>query len=292
MKLISKKTLLLFFLPGAIFMGAFLIYPIFKMVFDSFFKVGITGARTFIGIDNYIKAFTAGGFLKQLKNTLIYILIAVSVETVLGFIFALLFELDYKGSKIVRSLMMTPLMIAPLVAGLIWKLMMSSNFGIVNEFLTRIGILSSPSEILWLADSRWSLIACCIADIWLTTPFMMLMILAGLQGLDTSVSEAARMDGASKLQEIFYIKIPGIKPVLLTALSVRIIDAAKTFDIIWAMTEGGPNSSSETISIIIYKTLVKYNNTGYASAMAVIFIIVLVVFTLVFMQSLWNPKKK
>ena len=280
MKLISKKTLLLFFLPGAIFMGAFLIYPIFKMVFDSFFKVGITGARTFIGFDNYIKAFTAGGFLKQLKNTLIYILIAVSVETVLGFIFALLFELDYKGSKIVRSLMMTPLMIAPLVAGLIWKLMMSSNFGIVNEFLTRIGILSSPSEILWLAD------------IWLTTPFMMLMILAGLQGLDTSVSEAARMDGASKLQEIFYIKIPGIKPVLLTALSVRIIDAAKTFDIIWAMTEGGPNSSSETISIIIYKTLVKYNNTGYASAMAVIFIIVLVVFTLVFMQSLWNPKKK
>lgn len=272
--------------------GAFLIYPIFKMVFDSFFKVGITGARTFIGFDNYIKAFTAGGFLKQLKNTLIYILIAVSVETVLGFIFALLFELDYKGSKIVRSLMMTPLMIAPLVAGLIWKLMMSSNFGIVNEFLTRIGILSSPSEILWLADSRWSLIACCIADIWLTTPFMMLMILAGLQGLDTSVSEAARMDGASKLQEIFYIKIPGIKPVLLTALSVRIIDAAKTFDIIWAMTEGGPNSSSETISIIIYKTLVKYNNTGYASAMAVIFIIVLVVFTLVFMQSLWNPKKK
>ena len=292
MRLISKKTLLLFFLPGAIFMGAFLIYPIMKMVFDSFFKVGITGDRAFIGLDNYIKAFTAGGFLKQLKNTLIYILIAVSVETVLGFIFALLFELDYKGSKIVRSLMMTPLMIAPLVAGLIWKLMMSSNFGIVNEFLTRIGILSSPSEILWLADSRWSLIACCIADIWLTTPFMMLMILAGLQGLDTSVSEAARMDGASKLQEIFYIKIPGIKPVLLTALSVRIIDAAKTFDIIWAMTEGGPNSSSETISIIIYKTLVKYNNTGYASAMAVIFIIVLVVFTLVFMQSLWNPKKK
>lgn len=292
MRLISKKTLLLFFLPGAIFMGAFLIYPIMKMVFDSFFKVGITGDRAFIGLDNYIKAFTAGGFMKQLKNTLVYILIAVSVETILGFIFALLFELNYKGSKIVRSFMMTPLMIAPLVAGLIWKLMMSSNFGIVNEMLMRIGILSNASDILWLADSRWSLIACCIADIWLTTPFMMLMILAGLQGLDGSMVEAARMDGANKLQEIFYIKVPGIKPVLFTALSVRIIDAAKTFDIIWAMTEGGPNSSSETISIVIYKTLVKYNNTGYASAMAVIFIIVLVVFTLIFMQSLWNPKKK
>ena len=292
MKLISKKTLLLFFLPGAIFMGMFQIYPIIKMVIDSGYKIGITGNRTFIGLDNYIKAFSGTGMLKQLKNTLVYILVAVSVETILGFVFALLFELNYKGSKIVRSLMMTPLMIAPLVAGLIWKLMLSSSFGIVNEILTRIGILKSTSGILWLADPKWSLFACCIADIWLTTPFMMLMILAGLQGLDGFVTEAARIDGANMLQEIFYIKMPGIKPVLLTALSVRIIDAAKTFDIIWAMTEGGPNSSSETISIVIYKQLVKYNNTGYASAMAIIFIVVLVAFTLIFMQSLWNPKKK
>lgn len=292
MKLISRKTLLLFFLPGAIFMGAFLIYPIFTMVNDSFNKIGLTGDRTFVGLANYSKAFTAGGVLKQLKNTLIYIAVAVGVETVIGLLFALFFELNYKGSKVVRSLMMAPLMIAPLVAGLTWKLMMSSSFGIVNELLTRVGILSSSSDILWLADSRWSLIACCIADIWLTTPFMMLMILAGLQGLDESMIEAARIDGANLLQEIYYIKLPVIKPVLLTALSVRIIDAARTFDIIWAMTEGGPDSSSETISIIIYKTLTRYNDTGYASAMAVVFIAVLVIFTLVFMQSLWNPKKK
>lgn len=273
-------------------MGAFLIYPILTMVADSFYDIGLMGDKTFIGLDNYIKAFTAGGFLKQLKNTLVYIVIAVGVETVIGLLFALFFELNYKGSKIIRSLMMAPLMIAPLVAGLTWKLMMSSSFGIVNELLTRVGILSSGSDILWLADERWSLLACCIADIWLTTPFMMLMILAGLQGMDSSMIEAARIDGANMLQQVFYIKLPVIKPVLLTALSVRIIDAARTFDIIWAMTEGGPNSSSETISIIIYKTLTRYNDIGYASAMAVIFIIVLVVFTLVFMQSLWNPKKK
>lgn len=292
MRLISKKTLLLFFLPGAVFMGAFLVYPILSMVFDSFFEIGITGDRTFIGLDNYIHAFTAGGFLKQLKNTLIYIVVAVSIETILGVLFALFFEMNYKGSKVIRSLMMAPLMIAPLVAGLTWKLMMSSSFGIVNELLTRIGILSDPSDILWLADARWSLLACCIADIWLTVPFMMLMTLAGLQGLDTSVTEAARIDGANTVQQVFYVKLPMIKPVLLTALSVRIIDAARTFDIIWAMTEGGPNSSSETLSIIIYKTLTRYNDIGYASAMAVVFIIALVVFTLVFMQSLWNPKKK
>ncbi len=292
MRLISRKTLLLFFLPGATFMTAFLIYPIFTMLIDSFYEIGISGNKTFIGFDNYIKAFTAGGFLKQLKNTLLYIVIAVSAETVLGLLFALFFELDYKGSKIVRSLMMTPLMIAPLVAGLIWKLMLSSNFGIFNEILTKIGILQNSSDILWLADEKWSLLATCIADIWLTTPFMMLMILAGLQGLDSSMLEASKIDGASTLQQIFTIKLPVIKPVLLTALSVRIIDAARTFDIIWAMTEGGPNKSSETISIVIYKTLTRYNQIGYASAMAVVFILVLVIFTLVFMQSLWNPKKK
>ncbi len=163
---------------------------------------------------------------------------------------------------------------------------------IVNELLTRVGILAKSSDILWLADTKWSLIACCIADIWLTTPFMMLMTLAGLQGLDSSMLEAAKIDGAGMFQQIMLIKLPNIKPVLLTALSVRIIDAARTFDIIWAMTEGGPNSSSETISIIIYKTLARYNQVGYASAMAVIFIAVLVIFTLAFMQSLWNPKKK
>lgn len=221
-----------------------------------------------------------------------YIVIAVGAETLLGLLFALFFELDYKGSKVIRSMMMAPLMIAPLVAGLTWKLMMSSSFGIINELLYRVGILSGSSDILWLADEKWSLLACCIADIWLTTPFMMLMILAGLQGIDTSMLEAAKIDGAGLLQQVSQIKLPVIKPVLLTALSVRIIDAARTFDIIWAMTEGGPNSSSETISIIIYKTLTRYNDIGYASAMAIVFIAVLVIFTLVFMQSLWNPKKK
>ena len=288
MRLISRKTLLLFFLPGAIFMGAFLIYPIISMVIDSFYEIGITGEKTFIGLENYVHAFTAGGFLKQLKNTFVYILVAVSVETMIGLLFALFFELNYKGSKVIRA----PLMIAPLVAGLTWKLMMSSSFGIVNELLTRVGILAESSDILWLADTRWSLLACCIADIWLTVPFMMLMSLAGLQGLDSSVIEASRIDGANMFQQIFYVKLPMIKPVLLTALSVRIIDAARTFDIIWAMTEGGPNSSSETLSIVIYKTLTRYNDIGYASAMAVVFIAALVIFTLVFMQSLWNPKKK
>ena len=273
-------------------MGIFLIYPIIKMAFDSFYTFDLTGVRSFVGIDNYIQAFTSESFRLPLRNTLVYILVAVTAELLLGLVFALILENRFRGGRTIRSLMLTPLMIAPLVAGLIWRLMFSAQFGIINQILMNLRILKSSSDILWLADERIALIACTIADIWLTTPFMMLMMFTGLQGLDSSMLESAKIDGAGPLQLIFRIKIPNIKPILLTALSIRIIDAARTFDIIWTMTQGGPNRSSEVISTVIYRTLTRFNRPGYASAMAVLFMAALVTFTLVFMQSLWNPKKK
>lgn len=273
-------------------MGVFVVYPLVKMLITGFFKIDMTGNHGFVGFSNYIRAFTKSGITIQIRNTLVYVLVAVAAETVLGLIFALIFEKDYPGSKLLRSLLLSPLMIAPLVAGLLWKLMLSANFGIVNQLLYKAHILKSTTDILWLASSKWSLLACCIADIWLTTPYMMLMLLAGLQGIDASVLESAKIDGAGIFRQIFSIKIPLIKQVLLTALSVRIIDAARTFDIIWAMTQGGPSHSSETLSIVIYKTLTKYNQRGYASAMSIIFIVILVIFTITCMQSLWNPKKR
>ena len=132
MQLISKKTIIAFFLPGALFMGVFMIYPIFKMGLDSLFNFTPNGLREFVGFDNYIKAFTNESFLQPLKNTLIYVVLAVVIELILGTILALVFESHFKGNKTIRSLILTPLMIAPLVAGLIWKLMLSSQFGIIH----------------------------------------------------------------------------------------------------------------------------------------------------------------
>jgi multiple sugar transport system permease protein len=289
MRLVSRKTLVLFSLPGALFMGFFLIYPIARMAVASFFHFDVAGI-SFIGFNNYRQAFLDSTFLVPLANTIKYVVIAVLVELFFGLIFALILENKFSGSHIIRSLLLTPLMIAPLVAGLIWRLMFSGQFGIINQILINLRILKNSSDILWLADERVALIACCIADIWLTTPFMMLMILAGLQTIDSGMLEAAKIDGAGILRQIISIKLPVIKPILLTALSIRIIDAARTFDIIWAMTQGGPNRSSEVIGIVIYKTLTRYNKPGYASAMAMVFIVVLVVFTLVCMQSLWKNK--
>ena len=289
--MMNRKTLLLFFLPGALFMLVFLLIPIFQMLANSFFDYQLAGDRTFVGLANYAKLFTSSSFLKPLKNTIVYTVTAVSVELVLGMVMALLFSAPFPGNKVLRSFFLTPLMIAPIVAGLTWKLMLNTQFGILNTLLVKIGLISNVNDIMWLADPKVALFSCCIADIWLTTPFMMLMLLAGLNGLDNSVMEAASIDGASAIQKFFRVKLPGIMPVLLTAVSIRIVDAARTFDIVWVLTQGGPQSSSELLSVTIYRTLVRYNDVGYASAIAIIFVLLLLVFAMIFMRGMWKPKR-
>ena len=288
MRLVSRKTLLLFFLPGAIFMAIFLIYPIIKMAMDSFFEFDIyTNEKLFVGFDNYIKAFTDESFLIPLKNTFIYVAVAVTLETIIGMALALVLVKDFPGSKIVRSLMLAPLMVAPLISGLTWRLMFNSNFGIINQILRNLGILQGTETITWLADKNLALSAAIVADIWLTVPFMMLMFIAGLQSIDETILEAAKLDGVNFYQNIFFIKFPVIMPVILTAISIRLIDAARTFDIIYVMVD----EQVTVISTVIYKTLVKYSHTGYASAMAMIFILFFVVFTLIFLRNMWRQPK-
>lgn len=282
---IDRKTLMLFFLPAAIFMILFLLYPLFMLVFDSFFVTNDVGTRTFAGGDNYLRAVESASFWNSFKNTFIYVLLAVGFETALGLTLAVVFTHKYRGFRFLRTLILSPLMIAPLVAGLIWKFMLSNQFGIVNTLLVKLGLIESTSSILWLADPKISLLSCIIADVWLTTPFMMLMFLAGIQGVPDSLYEAAEIEGASRSQMILKIIIPNIKPILMSALVVRIIDAARSFDIIWVMTQGGPVNSSELLSVHIYKMLQRYGDVGYASAMAVIFIVLLVGITLLSMRK-------
>lgn len=290
MRLISRKTLLVFFLPGAIFMVLFLLFPIAKMAVDSLYKFDVfSNTKSFIGVQNYVKAFTDDSFLEPLKNTFLYVIIAVTFETVIGMGLALVMVHDFKGIKLIRTLLLTPLMIAPLIAGLTWRLMFNSNFGIINQLLRNVGILKTATDtITWLSDKKTAMAAVIVADIWLTVPFMMLMFLAGLQSIDESVLEAARIDGVNFFQNLFLVKLPIISLVVFTAITVRVIDAARTFDIIFVMVE----EQVAVISTQIYNTLVKYQHPGYASAMAIIFITFFVIITLCFLQNMWKPSKK
>jgi multiple sugar transport system permease protein len=268
----------------------FFVYPMFLLARDSLFD-SKTGTE-FVGGENYIRALTSDRFYKSLYNTVVFVLGAVSVELVLGLILALLLSTGFRGSHAARTMFLSPLMIAPLVGGLIWKFMLNDQFGILNSILFKIGLIDSPQSILWLSDERYALLSCMMADIWLTTPFMMLVLLAGIQGISESLYEAAHIDGASKIQRFWHITLPCLRPVIVVALLIRMIDAARSFDIIWVLTQGGPNFASSLLSTMIYNAMARFNQVGYASAMAILFMIVLMTICGFFMMRLWNPNKK
>jgi len=284
----------MFFFPAGIFMLVFLVYPIFLLIRDSFYKIDLINPaiREFVGFTNYTTSLTSPRFLKALWNTVVYIGVAVGSEFILGLILALLLSNAFKGSQLIRTLLLSPLMLAPLVTGLIWKFMLNDQFGIINWGLYKLGILSDPHQILWLSDSRFALYSTIIADIWLTTPFIMLVLLAGIKGIPISLYESAEIDGANKWHKFRYITLPSLIPVATVALLIRIIDAARTFDIVWVLTQGGPGFSSEVLSTYMYKTLTRYGEVGQSSAMAVIFIIILLVLSSFFITKMWTPRKR
>ncbi|WP_251026657.1 MULTISPECIES: carbohydrate ABC transporter permease [unclassified Bacillus (in: firmicutes)] len=284
----------MFFFPAGIFMLVFLVYPILLLIRDSFYKIDLINPslREFVGFANYTNSLTSSRFLKALWNTVVYIGVAVCIEFILGLILALLLSNAFKGSQFIRTLLLSPLMLAPLVTGLIWKFMLNDQFGIINWGLYKLGLLSDPHQILWLSDSRFALYSTIIADIWLTTPFIMLVLLAGIKGIPISLYESAEIDGANKWHKFRYITFPSLIPVATVALLIRIIDAARTFDIVWVLTQGGPGFSSEVLSTYMYKTLTRYGEVGQSSAMAVIFIIILLILSSFFITKMWSPRKR
>ncbi|MCA0757940.1 sugar ABC transporter permease [Paenibacillus sp. N4] len=286
----DRRLSIVFFLPAAVFMILFFVYPMFLLFKNSFLEDD--QPYGFVGFEHYSNALTSQTFYRSLLNTFEFVIGAVTVELLLGMVLALLLSTGFKGSNYIRTLLLSPLMISPLVAGLIWKFMLNDQFGILNSFLYKLGLISSPQSILWLSDSKYALLSCMIADIWLTTPFMMLVLLAGIQGIPESLYEAARIDGTNKVQSFWHITLPSLKPVILVAVAIRMIDAARSFDIIWVMTQGGPNNASSLVSTDIYKAIARYNQEGYSSAMAIIFMIILLGLCSFFMKHFWSSAKK
>nr|WP_245746384.1 sugar ABC transporter permease [Evansella caseinilytica] len=272
----------------------FLFFPVALLVRDSFFEIDMIaqGRGTFVGLSHYIDAIRSERFIGATTNTIIYVVVAVGFELILGLFFALLLNTAFKGHGIVRTIMLAPLMIAPLVTGLIWKFMLNNQFGIVNKLLYDFNITSSRHAIQWLSDERFALLSTIIADIWLTTPFMMLVLLAGLQGISPTLYESSQIDGANKIQTFLYVTLPSLFPVMIVAVLIRTVDAARTFDIVWVLTQGGPSNSSEVLSTYMYKTLTRYGQVGESSAMAVIFIILLLAVSSYFLIAMFKANKK
>jgi multiple sugar transport system permease protein len=249
MKLSEKTFVLLLLAPAAIFLMIFVAYPVLILIHDSFYDVKLLApdARTYVGFQNYIDAFESSRVRETALRTLYYTLIALTSEFILGFGAALLFNALGKRSEILRTIFIFPLMIPPIVAGLLWRFMLIDNFGIVNHILASIGLIANPSDIAWLSDRNIVLFSVALPDIWLTTSFVALVMYTGLQNIPSELIEAAKIDGASALQRFWRITVPLLRPVIAVVLIIRGIDAARAFDVIWIQTEGGPRFASEVL---------------------------------------------
>ena len=291
MRLTDRRYAVALMAPAAIFLLVFVAWPLVRLVFDSFFHINpiAGGARDFIGFDNFRSMFASAAFRGAAGRTAAYTAIVVFFEFVLGFAVALLFTVLGKRSAVFRTIFLYPLMIAPVVAGLLWRFLLIDNLGVVNHLLSSIGILSSPQDVGWLSDPNIVLWAVAIPDIWLTTSFMTLVIFAGLSNIPGDVLEAARIDGARFPTILVRIIVPLLRPVIAVALIVRGIDAAKAFDIILIQTGGGPQNASQTLSLLVHQTMVRFGDPGLASAMGTIYLIAMMLVAGLAVWFIWRP---
>ncbi|MGN9812796.1 carbohydrate ABC transporter permease [Micromonospora sp. BQ11] len=279
--------------PAVVVLLALVGWPLVKLAVDSLYTgSGLGDGRSFAGLDNYVTALTDPAIRAAAGRTLAYTVIVVTAELVLGLAVALLFHRLGPRARILQTLFLYPLMIAPVVAGLLWRFLMIDNVGIVNELLARVGILDNPGDVSWLSDPDLVLLSVALPDIWLTTSFMTLVLYAGLQAIPPDLYEAARLDGARGLRLLVSVTLPLLRPVIAVALIIRGVDAARAFDVILIQTDGGPQSASETLSLTIYKTMVSYNDPGTAAATSTLFMIVMMVVAMVAVLTIWRPGRE
>jgi multiple sugar transport system permease protein len=239
-------------------------------------------ADTFVGFSNYIKIFNDEKFWMALARTLYYVSVSVCTTFILGMSIALLLNRDIRGKFVYRSLLIIPMILPPIVIGFTFRFMYNYDFGIINYFLKTAGFPKIP----FLATSTTALPSVILTDIWQWTPFMILVLLSGLEVIPESLYEAGKIDGASKTQLFFKITLPMIRPVIIIAILIRIMDAFREFDKIFIMTRGGPGESSETLSLYIWRKGLSFFEISDATAMAIVLLIIILALSNFFVKVL------
>jgi multiple sugar transport system permease protein len=230
--------------------------------------------KTWVGLSHYIDVVTDPAFLQVvLPNTFLFMVVSVGGALVTGLGLALMFNRGFRGQKLVQTLLLLPLMVAPVIAAIMMRWMFNDQFGIVNVVLEAIGIEGQP----WMAQ-RWSAFAVILlTDIWLWTPWFMLLLLAGLQSLPKEPFEAAAIDGTTPWRVFRYLTLPMLSPVIAVCVVIRAIDAFRTFDIVWTLTGGGPARSTELFSLYAYVHAFLNLDFGKGSAAAIIGAVIILV---------------
>ncbi len=229
-----------------------------------------------------MKMFSSERFYLSLRFTMLFTFLTVSIEVFLGLIFAQFMNKNYPGKSLLRVVVLIPWAIPTIVSGFIWRFMVDDIYGVVNGILLSLGIIKE--FIPWLSQTGSATVVLLVADIWKTTPYVSLLVLAGLQNIPRSFLEAAEIDGANGLKTYLYITFPLLKPVLATATLFRLIQSFKVYAIVVALTNGGPANTTEPLTLFTLRTYFDAGNYGYGAALASFTFIITVVIALLFLN--------
>ena len=275
---LERHLALLFPLPAIVFVALLMIFPVLYTLFLSFTNWNLTSGMpmSFNGIGSYVRVLSEPRFLHAVGRTFSFTFFAVLIEGFLGVAIALILNRAFVGKSVAKLLLLLPLVATPVAVGIVFNLFYDPTIGLANFVLKSLGLPQGE----WISNARTVIPSLILVDVWQWTPMITLIVLAGLAGLSEEPVEAARVDGASEWQILRHVTIPMVMPVILTAVILRLIDALKTFDIIYAMTGGGPGYASETLNIMGFKYSFEYFRMGQSS------VILVVLFLIVFLCSL------
>jgi len=278
-------------LPSLIIMAFVVAYPIIYSFYISFTNYTLlsSSAPKFVGFKNYLTLFKDNVFLRALLRTIIYMLVAVNSEFILGLLIANSMSHVIRGQGILRTIMMMPMMFAPVLVGFQFKWIFNDQVGLVNNILYEI--FKHPVIIPWLIKKPLGFITILLAEIWMNTPFMVIIFLAGIMSIPTEILEASEVDGASEWQKFIHITVPSLMPFIYIAMAVRSLDIAKAYDLVSIMTGGGPAHRTELIWTYVFRLAFTSQKFALGSAMSFITVILAVLFTYYLFRQLIKVRK-
>lgn len=283
----NKKAIILFMTPTMLLMAIFVVVPICMSVYYSLLNWDGIGQGTFIGIQNYKEMLGDERFLNSVKNSLLYAACSLLIQLPISLILAIVVANVRRGEKFYRTTFFIPVIISSVVIGQLWQKIYNGDYGLLNAFLSMIGIQGQD----WLGQESTALVAAFIPNLWQYIGYHMLIMYAGIKSISPDIYEAARIDGASRLQIAWRITIPLLKPILQVCVTFSLIGALKIFDLIYVLTGGGPFFSTEVPTIYMYKTIFDSFNYGYGSAIAIFVIIECMILTFVLRLFFRNKEK-
>jgi multiple sugar transport system permease protein len=268
-----------FLAPAAIVLGAVAAFPALSVLWLSLEQRSpLAGAARFVGLDNYARLLADARFWNALWNTAYFSVASVALELLFGLGMALLLARAFRGRALVYSIVLLPWAVPTVVSARLWEWMYNADYGVINHLL--------GTHVNWLGSPTWALNAAIVMDVWKATPFVALLLLAGLQAIPRELYQAAALDGAGAWTAFRRITLPLLAPLMLVVLIFRTIDAFRVFDAIYVLTGGGPANSTETLSIYAYKVLFQTLEFGYGSALAVSVLAVVALLTAVYARLL------